>query len=213
MARPPKLLRGGEMTDQENPISTHPGEFINPAKEAVKAAGGHWVIPEGTILAGASTRALAYMLDTIFVMGVLYLLTSILGGQAASIVQAYNLGLALSGGKGTVLFLADWFLIFSGNYLYHKFTGIRYGRSYAQRWFGLAVVLEDGEPLVKSDWDARALRKMKYAIPVLGMVLFGIRDLILIHKRHTHQSSIDLTVGSIVVDGTSLPPALRKHLR
>ncbi len=213
MARPPKLLRGGGMTEQENPISTHPGEFVNPAKEAVKAAGGHWVIPEGTILAGASTRALAYMIDTIFVMGVLYLLTSILGGQAASIVQAYNLGLALSGGKGTVLFFADWFLIFSGNYLYHKFTGIRYGRSFAQRWFGLAVVLEDGKPLVKSDWDARALRKMKYAVPVLGMVLFGIRDLILIHKRHTHQSSIDLTVGSIVVDGTSLPPALRKHLR
>ena len=45
------------------------------------------------------------------------------------------------------------------------------------------------------------------------MLLFGIRDLMLIHKRHTHQSSIDLTVGSIVVDGTSLPPALRKHLR
>tara|TARA_B110000116_G_scaffold247828_1_gene240453 strand:- start:622 stop:1227 length:606 start_codon:yes stop_codon:yes gene_type:complete len=201
------------MTEQENPISTHQGTFINPAKEAVKAAGGHWIIPEGTILAGAFTRAMAYMIDTIFVMGVLYLLTSILGGQAASIVQAYNLGLALSGGKATVLFFANWFLIFSGNYLYHKFTGLRYGRSYAQRWLGLAVVLEDGKPLVKSDWDARAIRKMKYAIPVLGAILFGIRDLILIHKRHTHQSSIDLTVGSIVVDGTSLPPALRKHLR
>ena len=97
MARPPELLRGGEMTEQESPISTHQGEFVNPAKAAVKAAGGHWIIPEGTILAGASTRALAYMIDTVFVMGVLHLITSLLSGGVASIVQAYNLGLALSG--------------------------------------------------------------------------------------------------------------------
>jgi uncharacterized RDD family membrane protein YckC len=201
------------MVEEESPISEHSGVFINPAKQALKAEGGHWVIPEGTILAGASTRAMAYLLDSIFVMGVLYLITSILGGQAGSIVQAYNLGLALSGGKGTVLFFADWFLIFAGNFVYHKFTGLRYGRTYAQRWMGLAVVREDGEALTKSDWDGRALRKMKYAIPMLGLLLFGVRDLLLISKRHTHQSSIDLSVGSIVVDGTSLPPALRKHLR
>jgi hypothetical protein len=36
---------------------------------------------------------------------------------------------------------------------------------------------------------------------------------LLIQKRHTHQSSIDLNVGSIVADGNSLAPAFRKHLK
>ncbi len=174
---------------------------------------GHWPIPEGTILARATTRAFAYIMDTIFVMGVLYLLTSILGGQTASIVQAYNLGLLQSGGRGTALFFVDWFLIFGANYLYHKYTGIRFSRTLAQRWLGLAVVREDGSALTRIDWDKRALKKVKYAIPVIGLLWFGIRDLLLIQKRHTHQSSIDLNVGSIVADGNSLAPAFRKHLK
>jgi uncharacterized RDD family membrane protein YckC len=156
---------------------------------------------------------MAYLMDTIFVMGVLYLLTSILGGQAASIVQAFNLSLASSGGRGTALFIVDWFLIFGGNFLYHKHTGIRFGRSFAQRWFGIAVVREDGKTLTRKDWDVRAFRKMKYAIPGIGLLWFGVRDILLIRQRHTHQSSIDLVVGSIVADGSSLPPACRKHLR
>ena len=182
-------------------------------KEIVEEASKHWSIPEGTILARVTTRAFAYIMDTIFVMGVLYLLTSILGGQAASIVQAYNLGLLLSGGRGTALFIVNWFLIFGANYLYHKYTGIRFGRTLAQRWLGLAVVREDGSALTRLDWDKRALRKIRYVVPVIGLLWFGIRDSLLIQKRHTHQSSIDLTVGSIVVDGNSLSPTFRKHLK
>tara|TARA_B100001123_G_C15275151_1_gene1011865 strand:+ start:675 stop:1280 length:606 start_codon:yes stop_codon:yes gene_type:complete len=201
------------MSDDEMAITHHSGDNINPAKMAVQENSGHWPIPEGAILARATTRAFAYIMDTIFVMGVLYLLTSILGGQAASIVQAYNIGLLFSGGRGTVLFIVNWFLIFGGNYLYHKYTGIRFARTLSQRWMGLAVVREDGAALTRLEWDKRALRKIKYAIPVVGLLIFGIKDILLIQKRHTHQSSIDLAVGSIVVDGNSLSPSNRKHLR
>ena len=200
------------MSSEDSPISLHSGDLINPAREAVRQTDEHWKIPEGTILAGVSTRIMAYLMDTIFVMGVLYLLTSILGGQSASIVQAFNTSLAMSGGRGTVLWAADWFLIFSGNYLYYKQTGVKFGRSLAQRWMGLAVVKIDGKPLTSSEWSRRAAKKLRYAIPLIGLFWFGIRDVRLIVKRHTHQSSIDLAVGSIVVDGTSLPPACRSHL-
>ncbi len=201
------------MSEDEPTISHHSGGNINPAKMAVQENSGHWPIPEGVVLARATTRAFAYIMDTIFVMGILYLLTSILGGQAASIVQAYNVGLLFSGGRGTALFFVNWFLIFGANYLYHKYTGIRFSRTLAQRWMGLAVVREDGGELTRSDWDRRALRKIRYAIPVIGLLIFGVKDILLIQKRHTHQSSIDLTIGSIVVDGNSLSPANRKHLR
>lgn len=201
------------MSDGEPVISHHQGGNVNPAKMAVQEDSSNVTIPEGTIFASTGTRAFAYILDTIFVMGVLYLLTSILGGQAASIVQAYNISLLTGGGKSTTLFIVNWFLIFGANYFYHKYTGIKFSRTLAQRWLGLAIVKDDGGPLSRMDWDRRALRKICYAIPVIGWLWFGFRDMIRIHRRHTHQSSIDLVVASIVVDGNSLPPTNRKHLK
>lgn len=201
------------MSDEETPVSHHTGGPVNPAKAAVAAAGDHWNLPEGVVLAGTFPRAFAYIMDTIFVMGVLYLLTSILGGQAGSIVQAFNIELLLMGGRGTALFLADWFLIFGAHYLYHLHTGVRFSRTFGQRWMGFAIVREDGSQLNRSEWQRRAASKLKYALPVIGALWFGIRDMVLIHKRHTHQSSIDLKVGTIVVEGSSLPVAMRKHLK
>ena len=200
------------MGDHDSPISLH-GGGKTLAKLAVEEQSGHWPIPEGTVLASAVTRIMSYMMDTIFVMGILYLITSLAGGQAGSIVQAYNLGLLTMGGKGIALFFIDWGLILSANYLYYKYTGIKFSRSLGQRWFGLGVVREDGGELGRGDWGRRAMRKSLYALPLVGLFWFGIRDLALIRKRHTHQSSIDLTVASIVVEGTSLPPASRKQLR
>ncbi len=195
----------------ENPISIH-GSGITLAKEAVQESTGHWPIPEGTVLAPLWKRGSALMLDTIVIMGVLYLITSILGGQAGSIIQAYNTGLLMDGGRSAILFLVNWFLIFSTAYFYHKFMVSNLGRSLGQRWFGLAVVREDGEPLQRYDCGRRAIAKLRYMIPLLNLV-FAARDARLIHRRHTHQSSIDLSCASIVVIANSLPPGKRTHLR
>ena len=77
---------------------------------------------------------------------------------------------------------------------------------------GLAVVVEDGSGMTSQMWDTRALRKLLYLIPVLNLYL-GAYDLARISQRHTHQSNIDLHVGSIVVHADSLPPASRRHIR
>ena len=86
------------------------------------------------------------------------------------------------------------------------------GRSLGQRWFGLAVVREDGEPLQRSDCGRRSISKLRYLIPLLNLYFLYV-DGRYIRTRHTHQSSIDLACASIVVVANSLPPAKRIHLR
>jgi uncharacterized RDD family membrane protein YckC len=202
-----------KMADHDSPISLNPAAGGTLAKQLVQGETGHWPVPEGTVLASALSRALAYMLDTMFVMGILLIVTSILGGAGGNILRAYDLELLRSGGKGTALFIVDWFLILGGNFLYHKHTGLRMSRSLGQSWFGLAVVREDGKQLDSSDWDRRARRKLVYVLPLVGPLYFGVRDLLRIRRRHTHQSSIDLAVASIVAKEDSLPPASRRHIR
>ena len=174
---------------------------------------GHWPVPEGTVLASLHKRVGAWMLDTIFVMGVLLLLTTLLGGWGANILLAFDYSLPFEGGRSAALFGVNWFLILTGHFLYIRHTGIRFSRSLGQRWFGLAVVREDGEVLSSSGWDGRALMKLRYLIPLFGQFWFGPRDVLLVHRRHTHQSSVDLRVASIVVVVDSLPLACRAHIR
>jgi len=78
--------------------------------------------------------------------------------------------------------------------------------------FGIAVLAEDGSAMTSQMWDQRARRKLIFLIPILNIIQ-GIRELARISQRHTHQSNIDLHVGSIVAHADSLPPANRKHIK
>ena len=77
---------------------------------------------------------------------------------------------------------------------------------------GLAILQENGDPMNSKDWDRRSIRKLIYLIPILNIWAF-YRDLIRIHLRHTHQSEIDLAVGSIVAIANSLPVAHRSPIK
>ena len=189
--------------EHENPISTH-GKGPTLAKIAVQSEEGHWPVPEGTILAPLWKRISAYILDTTVVMGILIIATGYW------ISYAWSLEALLSAEWYFVLI--NWTLILSFNYLYHKYTVHGMGRSLGQRWFGLAVVREDGEPLQRMDCGKRSISKLRYLIPGLNLIFLFI-DGRHIHRRHTHQSSIDLACASIVVIANSLPPAKRHSLR
>ncbi len=78
--------------------------------------------------------------------------------------------------------------------------------------FGIAVLAEDGSAMTSQMWDQRSRRKLVFLIPILNIIQ-GIRELARISQRHTHQSNIDLHVGSIVAHADSLPPANRKHIK
>jgi len=188
---------------EDSPISIHQSG-ATLAKLAVGEASGHWPIPEGTVLAPAWKRVAAFMLDWIVIMTILNIITS------WGILAAWSITNLMSEQWWVVL--VNWSIVLACSYLYHKYLPNAWGRTIGQRWFGLAVLREDGERLSLEACGMRSFRKLGYIIPILQLICAFI-DLRHIVARHTHQSSIDLQVASIVVIANSLPPAKRNHLR
>jgi hypothetical protein len=87
-----------------------------------------------------------------------------------------------------------------------------FSRSLGQRMFGLAVVCDDGSGVTGEMWDRRSLRKLIYLLPIVNLY-FGAYEMARISQRHTHQSNIDLEIGTIVAHADSLPPASRRHIK
>lgn len=191
------------MSDHDSPISLQGGGTL--AKQLVAAEdGGHWPVPEGTILASGVSRVAAFSVDVVIVTTILMVVTG------WRIMDAWNITLWSSPDFHFALAMAV--ILLTAHWLYWRLTGLRYSRSLGQRMFGLAVLAEDGSAMTNAMLDERAARKLVFLIPVLNVV-FGIIELRRISSRHTHQSNIDLHVGSIVVHADSLPPANRKHVR
>jgi len=191
------------LADHNSPISLQGGGTL--AKQLVAAEdGGHWPVPEGTILAGGVSRVAAFSVDVVIVTTILMVVTG------WRIMDAWNITLWSSPDFHFALAMAV--ILLTAHWLYWRLTGLRYSRSLGQRMFGLAVLAEDGSAMTSAMLDERAARKLVFLIPVLNVV-FGIIELRRISSRHTHQSNIDLHVGSIVAHADSLPPANRKHVR
>lgn len=196
-------LKGCDLADHDSPISLQGGGTL--AKQLVAAEdGGHWPVPEGTILASGVSRVAAFSVDVVIVTTILMVVT------AWRIMDAWNITLWSSPDFHFALAMAV--ILLTAHWLYWRLTGLRYSRSLGQRMFGLAVLAEDGSAMTSAMLDERAARKLVFLIPVLNVV-FGIIELRRISSRHTHQSNIDLHVGSIVAHADSLPPANRKHVR
>jgi uncharacterized RDD family membrane protein YckC len=196
-------LKGCDLSDHDSPISLQGGGTL--AKQLVAAEdGGHWPVPEGTILASGVSRVAAFSVDVVIVTTILMVVTRWRIMDAWNIKVWFSLDFHFALAMAAILLTAHW--------LYWRLTGLRYSRSLGQRMFGLAVLAEDGSAMTSAMLDERAARKLVFLIPVLNVV-FGIIELRRISSRHTHQSNIDLHVGSIVVHADSLPPANRKHVR
>ena len=191
------------MADHDSAISLQGGGTL--AKQILTAEeGGHWPVPEGTVLASGIRRIAALSVDVVIVTTILMV------ASRGQIIDAWNLTLWNSTNFHYALAMAG--LILVSHWLYWRLTGLRYSRSLGQRMFGIAVLAEDGSAMTSQMWDQRALRKLVFLIPILNIVQ-GVRELSRISQRHTHQSNIDLHVGSIVAHADSLPPANRKHIK
>ena len=191
------------MADHDSPISLQSGGTL--AKQILSAEeGGHWPVPEGTILASGVRRTAALSVDVVIVTTILMVATR------WQIMNAWNLTLWTSSSFHHALAMVAILLV--SHWLYWRWTGLRYSRSLGQRMFGIAVLAEDGSAMTSQMWDQRARRKLIFLIPILNIIQ-GIRELARISQRHTHQSNIDLHVGSIVAHADSLPPANRRHIK
>ena len=174
------------MSDHDSPIQMNPGGGTL-AKQIVSSEQGHWSVPDGAVLASGVRRMASFTVDVVIVTTILMVVT---GGR---VIDAWNLTLWSSADFHFAL--AQAFVVLVAHWLYWRLTGVAYSRSLGQRMLGLAVVVEDGSGMTSQMWDARAY------------------DLARISQRHTHQSNVDLRVGSIVVHADSLPPASRRHIR
>jgi uncharacterized RDD family membrane protein YckC len=191
------------MNGHDSPISINKGG-TTLAKAIVSEDGGHWPVPEGTILASGVRRIASFVLDTVIVSSILLLITrgDLLNLWNGKIWVSYDFHYSL----------AMLFILLVSYWLYWKYTGIYYSRSFGQKLMGLVVLAEDGSEMTSKMWEIRALKKLAYLIFPFS-VYFGAYDLARISQRHTHQSNIDLRVGSIVAHANSLPPANRKHIK
>ena len=191
------------MDGHDSPISINKGS-TTIAKALFSEDCGHWPVPEGTILASGVRRVVSFVIDYIIVSSILLLIT---GGD---LLNAWNLDVWMS--SDFHYSLAMLLILLISHWLYWKYTGLYYSRSFGQKLMGLAVLAEDGSEMTSKMWEQRAFKKLRYMIFPFS-IYFGSYDLARISQRHTHQSNIDLHVGSIVAHANSLPPANRKYIR
>ena len=191
------------MADHDSPIQLNVGGGTL-AKQIVASEGGHASLPDGVILASGVRRLAAFTADVVIVTTILMVAT---GGR---LLDAWSLTLWAS--SDFHFALAQALILMVAHWLYWRLTGLAYSRSLGQRLFGLAIVAEDGSALTSDMWDSRSFRKLLLLIPLLNIYV-GAYELARISQRHTHQSNVDLHVGSIVAHSDSLPPASRRHIR
>ena len=147
---------------------------------------------------------MAFVIDVTLVYSVLNLST------AGMVANALNLTLwASSEFHYSVAFAAK---LLASHWLYWRVTGLVFSRSLGQKLLGIAIVKDNGDAVSSDMWDRRASGKLLYLIPVLNLY-FGIYEIARISQRHTHQSNLDLRVGTIVAHSASLPPGSRRHIR
>ena len=180
------------MADHDSPISLSPSGGSLARVIVAEQNADHWKIPEGTILASATRRGTAFAIDVVIVTTVLMLVTRF------QLMNVWN--------------LKTWEDSTHHSLAYWRLTGIMFSRSLGQRSMGLAVLVDDGSEMTSDMWDRRAFRKLVYLIPIVNLIV-GSYEVARIFQRHTHQTNIDLSVGSIVAQADSLPPANRRHIR
>ena len=155
------------MNDHDSPISINKGG-TTLAKALVSEEGGHWPVPEGTILASGVRRVASFVLDTTIVNTILLIFSK------GKMINAWNLTLWSSSNFHHALAMSIAILI--SHWLYWKYTGLYYSRSFGQKLMGLAVLAEDGSEMTNRMWEIRALKKLIYLIFPFSFY-FGAYDL------------------------------------
>ena len=186
----------------DSPVSVHQGS--GTLAQAVLSTA-----PEGMLIAPAWKRAAAYMLDVVLLTLVLHLLT----GQTL-MYYLMNYSLVTQGAEYVAGVAVNWALFFGSHYLYFKYTGRTFGRSFAQRGFRIAVVHDNGTLLEQHHWGPRAFGKLIYLIPVVGILWFGMRDFLRGRSKDSeYRTSLDIKNHTVAAVDWSLPSETRLRLR
>ena len=192
------------MIDHDSPISLTPVSGVTLAKSIVsEQENEHWNLPEGTILASGVRRGTSLIIDIVIVTTLLMLATR---------WELLHVWVIETWKTQPQYSLAYTFVLLASHWLYWRITGLWYSRSLGQKMMGLAIVCTDGSAVTSEIWDRRAIRKLIYLVPLVNVAVAAY-EVARIFQRHTHQTNLDLKIGTIVAHANSLPPANRKHIR
>ena len=183
----------------ESPLSIHnPGTLAQAAVAATS--------PEGMLITPIWKRVVAIGLDIFLITLIISLLTQ---NKFYGIMMAINLINFDSNGMWIIL---HWFIHIGLYWLYFKYTGRGYGRSFGQRAMRIAIVHDDGSLLGEAHWGRRAFHKTRYIIPVIGQ-LIGLIDIYRTWRHKTKRSPIDVSNHTVAAVDWSLPATTRGGLK
>ena len=186
----------------ESPVSLHQGG--GTLAQVVLASA-----PEGMLIAPVWKRIAAFILDVVAISLLLEVLSRF---QFLSVLASW--GYLLKSSEYKLPFLVTWMIFISAFYLYWKYTGRTYGRSLGQRAFRIAIVHDDGTALEKHHWGARAVSKLVYLLPIIGLLWFGMRDAFKARsKDEEYRTAIDIKNHTVAAVDWSLPVETRNKLR
>ena len=186
----------------DSPVSIHQGG--GTLAQAVLSSA-----PEGMLIAPVWKRVAAFMLDVIMISLVLHFLT----GQRL-LYYLMNYSLLTDGWRYIAAFFINWLLFFSAHYLYFKYTGRAFGRTFAQRGFRIAIVHDNGTLLEQHHWGPRAIGKLVYLLPIVGVLWFGLRDVLRGRSENSeYRTALDVKNHTVAAVDWSLPSETRLRLR
>ena len=184
----------------ENPVTVYQGGTL--AQQVLSSA------PEGMLIAPVWRRIAAFAIDVVVMSLLLQVLTRF---QFLEILISWNY--LTENLRYAASFLMTWVIFFASLWLYWKYTGRAYGRSLGQRAFRIAIVHDNGTLLELHHFGPRAFHKLRYLIPVLGL-LFGIRDIFRARsKTAEYRTSVDLSNHTVAAVDWSLPSDTRLNLK
>ena len=165
--------------------------------------------PEGMLIAPIWKRVSAFLLDVVMLSLVLHLIT----GQRL-LYYLSDFGLLTQGPRAIVAVALNWVVFFIAHYLYFKYTGRTFGRTFAQRGFRIAIVHDNGTLLEAHHWGPRAFGKLCYLLPFIGAAWFGLRDVLRGRSEEAeYRTSLDVKNHTVAAVDWSLPSETRLRLR
>lgn len=185
----------------DSPVTVYQGGTL--AQQALSSA------PEGMLIAPVWRRVTAFALDVVAVSLTLHLLS-----RFTFLEVLISWSYLQEDARYALSFAMTWVIFFTSLWMYWKYTGRAFGRSLGQRALRIAIVHDNGTLLENHHFGPRAFDKLRYMIPIIGVVWFGMRDILRARsKASEYRTSVDVNNHTVAAVDWSLPSDTRLNLK
>ena len=185
----------------DSPVTVYQGGTL--AQQALSSA------PEGMLIAPVWRRVTAFALDVVAVSLVLHLLS-----RFTFLEVLISWSYLVEDTRYALSFAVTWVIFFASLWMYWKYTGRAFGRSLGQRALRIAIVHDNGTLLELHHFGPRAFDKLRYMIPIIGVIWFGMRDILRARSKGAeYRTSVDVNNHTVAAVDWSLPSDTRLNLK